>query len=325
MYDHYFAFQGKHLTLWKSATITKYGVNVFKEGSLIAGSAPSERERAVNHLNQDFNQTSFRFPIQRVQYIELPQNNVLQPFLIVVTSENIQLMKFKKLEAQGNRIDMSMAANHASQKNRAPLSRDYDFTQIEESGFENLTIEQNEQISKIVQMKKSGAVYYASHTEDFNKTYVKQLIFSESSESFKKVTQILPSSVLNISKTLIGGSNKRLMSRNVQDSNKVLLGLRELVPQFIDVFSERKCITDMQLDESRNLLYVLTNKMVKRTVKNGRLSSVYQDSEDTVEQLSENNNEQDQEVQVEILGEQAIDVYDIGLFANEFKKVARIT
>lgn len=94
-------------------------------------------------------------------------------------------------------------------------------------------------------MKKSGAVYYASHTEDFNKTYVKQLIFSESTDSLKRVTQILPSSVLNLSKSFMGKSHKRLLSKNVQDSNKVLHTLRELVPQFIDVFSERKCITDM--------------------------------------------------------------------------------
>lgn len=50
-HDHYYAFLGKQLNLWKSATKTKHGVNVFKEGNMIVSSAPSERQRAVNHLN----------------------------------------------------------------------------------------------------------------------------------------------------------------------------------------------------------------------------------------------------------------------------------
>ena len=82
-------------------------------------------------------------------------------------------MKFKKLDQVGNRLDISMVGDPARSQNVTLLRQKYDLTQVEPSEYSPLTIEQKEEISKIVRMKKSGAVYYASHTEDFNRTYVK--------------------------------------------------------------------------------------------------------------------------------------------------------
>ena len=197
-------------------------------------------------------------------------------------------------------------------------------TQIEASDYSPLTIEQKEEVSKIIQMKKSGAVYYASHTEDFNRTYVKQLLFTTSTDSLKKVSQRLPTTVQSLARSFIAGAKKRLQSRNVQDANKVLHTLREFVPTFIDVFSERKCITDMQVDESRNVLYVLTSKLVRRSVGE-RLATESADVEESEERDADLNNVPEGGVEVDFLGEQAIDVYDLGLFADEFQKITKIT
>jgi hypothetical protein len=95
-------------------------VNVFKEGSMIVDSSASERQRAVDHLNSHFNQVGFEYPIQRVHYIELYEEN-LQPCLIVVTTENIQLMRFKKLDQVGNRLDISMVGDPSRSQNAAML------------------------------------------------------------------------------------------------------------------------------------------------------------------------------------------------------------
>lgn len=118
--DHYYAIRGRQLTLWKSATRTKHGVNVFKEGSMIVDASASERHAAVDRLNSDFNRVDFDYPIQRVHYIELYEEN-LRPCLIVVTTENIQLMQFKKLEQVGNRLDISMIGDPSRSQNATIL------------------------------------------------------------------------------------------------------------------------------------------------------------------------------------------------------------
>lgn len=87
---------------------------------MIVDASASERHAAVDRLNSDFNQVGFDYPIQRVHYIELYEEN-LRPCLIVVTTENIQLMQFKKLEQVGNRLDISMIGDPSRSQNATIL------------------------------------------------------------------------------------------------------------------------------------------------------------------------------------------------------------
>lgn len=104
--DHHFVAFGNTLTLWKSATKTHHGVNIFTEGAAIPASSVSEKLRAVQNLNNQFTQKEFANPIQRVQYIEHYEQG-FRPCMIVATDEEIHLMRFKKLDNQSNRVDLS--------------------------------------------------------------------------------------------------------------------------------------------------------------------------------------------------------------------------
>ena len=80
----------------------------------------------------------------------------------------------------------------------------------------------------------------------------------------------------------------------------------------------------MQVDESRNVLFVLTSKLVRRTAA-GRLATESADLEESEERDVDVGNVPEGGFDVDYLGEQAIDIYDLGLFADEFKKITKIT
>ena len=72
------------------------------------------------------------------------------------------------------------------------------------------------------------------------------------------------------------------------------------------------------------MLYVLTSKLVRRTA-GGRLVTESADQEESEEREADVNNVPEGGVEVDFLGEQVIDVYDLGVFADSFAKVMRVT
>ena len=45
------------------------------------------------------------------------------------------------------------------------------------------------------------------------------------------------------------GANKKVMTKNVEDSSLILYAAKSIMPGFLNIFSGRKCITDVQVDE----------------------------------------------------------------------------
>lgn len=174
-------------------------------------------------------------------------------------------------------------------------------------------------MSAIYQVKKNGRLFYASHTDGYKKTYVKELTFSEGSDKIKYVSQRLPTSVRSFASSYLS-SSKRINSKNVQDGNQVLHTVRAMVPSFADFYSERKCIEDIQVDESRNCVYVLTSKLVPSADRTpGRAE------QEEPEELEEMENVPEGDEEVDVMTESAIDVYDLGVFGDQFRKIVKIT
>ena len=83
-------------------------------------------------------------------------------------------MRFKKIDQSFNRLDISSMDTNQANAART-LRQKYDLTQLEPSDYAPFTIERGEEISRMIQVRKSGRIFYASHTEDYKRTYVKEL------------------------------------------------------------------------------------------------------------------------------------------------------
>jgi len=69
--------------------------------------------------------------------------------------------------------------------------------------------------------------------------------------------------------------------------------MKQVIPNFLNVFAQQKVFSDLQIDEQRNVMYVLTHQIIEPTHKT--------------------------------LGPAFIDVYDLGIHGDSFAKVLTIS
>lgn len=87
--------------------------------------------------------------------------------LIVATSQEIQLRTFiKRPESQ----------NFMANANQFKIEREaYDLLYLENNQFEPIILDLGEEISKIIQMNKTGKIFYSSHKNSYNQVFIKEL------------------------------------------------------------------------------------------------------------------------------------------------------
>lgn len=122
-------------------------------------------------------------------------------------------------------------------------------------------------MSSIVQFKKNGRVFYGGSSG-----HVNELKFDDNRHQF------------NVLKILRGGERRKLNKSDHQNESIIL----KLIPSFFK-YTENKTITDLKIDQVRNVLY-----------------SVAMSTEEDTE------------------GETVIEVFDLGVLSNKFTKIATI-
>ena len=139
--------------LWK---VNEKSLNEQKIGKL---NLNSDQNLSVNKIR-------FEYPIQSVCYVESHSEN-FKPMLIVATSQEIQLRTFiKRPESQ----------NFMANSNQFKIEREaYDLLYLENNQFEPIILDLGEEISKIIQMKKTGKIFYSSHKNSYNQVFIKEL------------------------------------------------------------------------------------------------------------------------------------------------------
>ena len=98
---------------------------------------------------------------------------------------------------------------------------------------------------------------------------MKEIYIDEGSASARFVNKFTPKYVSSYSKRFgidrltnsFIGSNKKILTKNVCDTSMIVYAAKSLVPNFLNYFSGRKCITDIQIDEQRNVMYVLSSNL----------------------------------------------------------------
>ena len=87
--------------------------------------------------------------------------------------------------------------------------------------------------------------------------------------------------------------NKKLKSENSEFKNQSMAKslFKQIVPDFLNIFKDTKLVIDLQVDEQRNILYVLSNQVTSK----------------------------------QTLGQAYIDVYDLGALGDKFIHVTTIT
>jgi hypothetical protein len=82
----------------------------------------------------------------------------MSPHLVVVTKEEIKLMDFKPLDS-------------ASVVTRA----NFNLVQIKDSEYAPIMLDYDEKVTCVVQIHKTGRIFYSSHTGDFTDVTIKEL------------------------------------------------------------------------------------------------------------------------------------------------------
>lgn len=105
-------------------------------------------------------------------------------------------------------------------------------------------------------------MFYASHLDDYTRTYLKELKFNEMADNVKwygvrsKKIQQLASSFM--------GTNKRVLSTNLQNYSLTKI-YKEVMPHWLR-FSSREFIRELKVDESRNIIYCLKCRLTKKSI-----------------------------------------------------------
>ena len=90
----------------------------------------------------------------------------------------------------------------------------YDMTVVIDSGYQSLPLGLGEIISKIVQFKKTGRIFYASNSEDYSTSQIKELRIDGKDDGFLAMLGSYAPAVLTMNK------NKKLKSERSELKNE---------------------------------------------------------------------------------------------------------
>lgn len=221
-----------------------------------------------------------------------------EPKLIVVTTKQILLNAFM--------------ANDEQDAHRFNLKRNsFNLTQVKESDFAPFDLEESEEVSWIAHFSKTDRVFYASHTANYNQVFIKELWITDSTREVKLVPDRYRRNMLEETFSAVKNkvldarnhfiSNKRLTVTRAQDNHNIgVRAIRNVIPYWMNITVVRKVIVSVTVDQDRNWLYVLVNKLVPISTKDsGKRMDCFNCTE--------------------------VEVYDCGILGDRFKQVARIT
>ena len=206
--------------------------------------------------------------IHCVSYVENYSSN-FKPYLVMVTEDSIELFAFKKKDLSGN-PDL-----------KSEISKDnYELYRLAESEFEPISLELGEVVTKIVQVQKTGRILFSSHLEGYTHSTIKELhLDGQDNRYLTSLLGGLNTMVGQMSKLAVSigipfntvPQNKRLKSSypNEISQSTGLTVIQKVIPSaFTSIFNDKKAALDLQIDEQRNILYVLYN-IVKSGAKDG--------------------------------------------------------
>ena len=235
--------------------------------------------------------------IQRVCYYESAKLD-WEPKLLVVTAKQILLCNF----ALTGDKDLGQTA---------VKRRLYDLQLVEESEFAPIDLELGEEVSWIGYSSKTDRIFFASHTADYNQVYVKELVITDSArevrtQRFRPQRTLIEDSMQFVKKKVLDArsllvANQKLTVHRAQDQHNIAVQLaRNIVPHWMNFTVVRKVIVAVTVDEDRNLMYVLVNRLTREMNKDTRQP-------------------------VGLFDATEVEVYDCGILGDRFKRVVTIT
>lgn len=165
----------------------------------------------------------------------------------------------------------------------------YDLTRLVDTGTQPEQLEIDESVSHFIQCKKTGRIFFSSNSSTFVNPQIKELNLNASPEGLARVSSLF--SLFGM--TSAAHEHKRLKCGAPADAGtwSLFSSIRQAIPDFFNMFADWKRVDDIKIDEQRNILYVLSSQVTNRGVE---------------------------------LGSADIDVYDLGMLGNGFRKVATI-